>query len=84
MGMNNAEIIPDVIIPLNLTNCEGTLWFQLDYLGSHEDYKSKPLCVKFQGKFFLRMSHNSDSFKVAYKEVAEKELGKVVKDFRLT
>jgi hypothetical protein len=81
---NTAEIIPDVIIPLNLTNCEGTLWFQLDYSGSHEDYMSKPLCVKFQGKHFLRIGHNSDIYKVSYKEVAEKELGKVVRDYRLT
>ena len=77
--MNTATAIPNMILPLNENIFEGKVWFQLDYDGSYEDYKSKPLCILYKGLYFKRMSHNSDTFKVSYRQTPKSEFGEIIK-----
>ena len=81
--MSNLYAIPvtDAFIPETVFKDPetGLTWLYISYDGSYSDFMSRPRVVQYQDKFFTKCSHNSDSFKMNYKETAKHMIGKVIK-----
>lgn len=45
----------------------GVHYLELPYNGTHEDYNSKPVALAYEGRSYVRCSHNSDSHAVTYR-----------------
>jgi hypothetical protein len=70
------SFIPDTVFKDPET---GLTWLYVSYDGTYEDFLSRPKVVEYQDKYFLRCSHNSDSYKMNYKETAKHLIGQVIK-----
>jgi len=73
--MPTATAIQDAFVPLALTDPDGGRWLQVvaeSDIYSH--FKRLPSVVRCDGILYQKMSHNSDSFLIWYKEVAESQV----------
>ena len=76
--MNEAEVIKKVMVPnVVVTDNNGFDWLEFSYLPEERAWKF-PKVLKFNGKFFIWKSYNSDRLTVNYKEGSENDFATVV------
>lgn len=54
------------------------LWFHLEYDGTYEMFRKMPKVAKMNGVYFVKTSHNSDTFNVCYKETAKENIAEFI------
>lgn len=57
----------------------GLTWLHISYDGTYDDFKNKPKVVLYQDLYFIRSSHNSDTFKIYYKQTPKSLIGSIIK-----
>lgn len=72
--MNTATAI-DAIVPDTIQTIDGVEWFMLYNEGTFEAYKALPKVVTMNGKYFVKMGWNSDTFTVSYRETHKSKIG---------
>lgn len=73
--MSTAIAIHDAFVPLATTTPDGIKWLQVVADSNiYEHYKSLPNVVKYNGCYYQKMSFNSDSFLIHYKELSESQI----------
>lgn len=71
----NIEIV-HAMVPRDTFNDpeSGLKWLYFEYDGTFEGYKRMPLTVKMGEVLFYKMSHNSDTKNVAYRQTEKDKL----------
>jgi len=67
----------NALLPLHVTTPDGVKW--LEFVAEpgkfiYDQYKSMPNALKSDGVLYMKVSHNSDSFKIVYRECLESDL----------
>jgi hypothetical protein len=69
-----ATPVPNAIVPGVIDTIDGIQWFMIYNGGTFEEFKALPNVVKMDGKYFVKMSWNSDSNTVSYRETPENKI----------
>ncbi len=66
--------VPNAMIPrTTFTDPDnGVKWLYFEYDGTYDGYKSMPRVVKMDDVLYMKMSHNSDTMNVAYRQIDRK------------
>jgi len=76
--MNTATEVKDVLVPINNpTDQSGRRWLVFKYGEEDKDPWKWPKVLKYQDRFYVWMSWNSDNYNVNYKEIGENELATI-------
>lgn len=63
-----ATVIPSTVSVADAGTLPGNIgYLHLQYDGTYDDYKSKPVALIYCGRSYVRCSHNSDTFLVCYR-----------------
>ena len=67
----------DALIPLKSTTPDGVKWLQFvadPHQPIYNQFKSLPNALKSDGILYMKVSHNSDSFLITYRQCKESDL----------
>ena len=66
--MNLATVIPSTVSVASATILpDGVRCIETDYDGTHDSYKAAPVCLSYEGRTYVRCSHNSDTRRICYR-----------------
>jgi hypothetical protein len=78
--MESATEVKDVFVPIdNPTDQNGRNWLVFKYGEADKDPWKWPKVIKYQDRFYMWMSWNSDNFHVNYNEISENDLATIVR-----
>jgi hypothetical protein len=60
--------VTNAIVPDSIDTFDGVKWFMVRNGGTFEEFKALPKVVKMDEKYFVKMSFNSDTHTVSYRE----------------
>jgi hypothetical protein len=63
-----ATPVPNALVPDRIDTFDGIMWFMIRNGGTYDEFVALPKVCKMDGKYFVKVSWNSDSHTVAYKE----------------
>ena len=71
------KAIDNALLPVYVTTPDGVHW--LEFIAEpgesiYQQFKSMPNALRAGGRVYRKMSHNSDSFKIVYRECLETDL----------
>lgn len=67
----------NALLPLHVTTPDGVHWLEFvaePGISIYKQYKSMPNALKSDGRLYMKVSHNSDSFKIVYRQCEEANL----------
>lgn len=71
------QVINDALLPVYVTTPDGVHWVEFiaePGISIYQQYKRMPNALKADGRIYKKVSFNSDSFKIVYRECQEKDL----------
>jgi hypothetical protein len=72
--MSTAIPVNNALVPDQIDTFDGVMWFMIRNGGTLKEFKALPKVVGMDGKFFVKMSWNSDTHTVSYRETPAKHI----------